>query len=173
MVLFCEPSSGRSRVQDQPRIHGKTPHLKKKNAGPGRQLSKQKHPLWSLRTWFWSAGLTDGRKELTLQSCPLTSTWGCSILPSPRGNSEAWLWEWQHWPRIALCGQSSRYSHHCLVLIYIPWPSILSEFPHKNHNDSQTGWIATDSKTLCWNFPVLRLLRDKGKAYDKEKAWER
>ena len=51
-----------------------------------------------------------------------------------------------------------------------PWPSSPA-FPHNTQdNTSQAGWMVTDSMTLSWNFPITRLVEEKGKAHDKERA---
>jgi hypothetical protein len=62
-------------------------------------------------------------------------------------------------------------SHHCPVFIYTFWPSSL-EFPHQTQeNACCTGWMVTHSMTWSWNFPIIRLRRDKGEACDKEAGW--
>lgn len=43
--------------------------------------------------------------------------------------------------------------------------------PHNiQDNTSHIAWMVTGSMTLSWNFPVTRLMKDRSKTHDKEKA---
>lgn len=52
---------------------------------------------------------------------------------------------------------------------------ILTRFPwgpqNIQDNTSYTGWMVTSSMTLSWNFPITRLVEDRGQTHDKREGW--